>query len=107
MASLLIEHGVDVNSGTNLGWRPITLLSEFSPGDDVGQRLMMTLLANGADPTLRDSEGHSGLDYARKAGKGLDLVIKSFMEKKEMEKALPNGPSKRIVMDDMRGRKKL
>ena len=65
MVQALIELGADVHAVTYDGLTPIQSIFEYEYAPDVHVPIVEVLLAHGADPTQRDADGKSLLDYAR------------------------------------------
>lgn len=67
---LLAETEVDVNHVNQLGWTALLEAIALTNGDETQQAIVKELLANGADPTIKDSQGVSPLAHARRLGYG-------------------------------------
>lgn len=62
MARALIEAGADVNATSQAGWTPLMHAAEGAESAEMVQLLMFA----GADPTVRNSDGQSAADLARR-----------------------------------------
>ena len=66
--SILIAAGVPVNHVNNLGWTAMQEAILLNNGNARQQEVVRQLLAAGADPGIRDPEGHTALDNAQRLG---------------------------------------
>jgi len=75
---LCAENGLDLlNQRDNLGLTP--LMSAIYSQDDGGPEIVATLLAQGADPNVKDNEGNTALHHAAGYGAGdtIEFVAKN------------------------------
>lgn len=65
---ILIAAGVPVNHVNNLGWTAMQEAILLNNGGPNQQDVVRQLLAAGADPTIRDPQGRTALENARRLG---------------------------------------
>jgi ankyrin repeat protein len=70
MATALLEHGVPVNARQAMGWTPIHAAAQN--GD---KAITEFLLKHGGDPRMKNDEGISAVDLARKGGHAEILAL--------------------------------
>ncbi|REJ04656.1 ankyrin repeat domain-containing protein [Microbacterium bovistercoris] len=66
----VVQLDIDLNHVNTNGWTAIQEAVVFGGGDENAQRIVKTLLAAGADPGIRDAQGRTALDNARRLGFG-------------------------------------
>ncbi len=64
----LIDAGVDVNHVNTPGWTALQEAIVYGDGSSRYQQVITDLLAAGADPEIRDSDGNTALDNALARG---------------------------------------
>ena len=65
---MLIAAGVDVDHVNNLGWTALLEAVILTDGGPTAERIIRSLLAAGADPSIRDFDGRTAIDHARARG---------------------------------------
>jgi ankyrin repeat protein len=68
VAAVLDRTDIDVNHVNDLGWTALLEAVILGDGGKRHQRVVETLLANGADPTIGDKDGVTALQHARARG---------------------------------------
>ncbi|MFC4137442.1 MULTISPECIES: ankyrin repeat domain-containing protein [unclassified Microbacterium] len=71
----VVQLDIDLNHVNTNGWTAIQEAVVFGGGDGNAQRIVKTLLAAGADPGIRDAQGRTALDNARRLGFGEIVAI--------------------------------
>jgi len=66
--SLGLEVGEECASGHDLGWTALLEAVILGEGSDRWQRVVRSLLENGADPSIADRDGVTPLQHARNRG---------------------------------------
>lgn len=64
----VVQTGIDVNHVNNLGWTALLEAVILGDGGKRHQEIVDILLANGADPGIRDNDGVSPLKHAKSRG---------------------------------------
>ncbi|QEA13629.1 ankyrin repeat domain-containing protein [Comamonas flocculans] len=82
MVRLLLEHAAYIDAGSPNGTTPLMMAAQYGQID-----VARLLLAEGADPTLRNQQGLGALDFARKAEReGLVQDIVRAMQRQRPNK---------------------